>query len=235
MYLLWAFAGLFAGFFIAILFINKRIDDKLTSTSVVETLKKEIEDIIAGCNEVTDRNITLIEDRLSVVRKVAEQMDKKLIILKTACDDAELIIKEFRELDIKKSAAYFANNNSNGVVRHTDTSPIKPDNDELVVDFKGISSNSPYKQQPMKASPSVDAPDDLDIKIASSDIINSSSKIEKKEVSQSKSAAENDFRQRVLDLYREGYSPSYIAKETGRSVGEIDFIISLEKTLFDKT
>ncbi|MEM5948638.1 hypothetical protein WKV44_08790 [Spirochaetia bacterium 38H-sp] len=201
---------------------------------VLDKIRRDIEEIIVDCNEVTDRNITLIEERLGVVRSVAEQMDKKLIALTTACDDAELIIKEFKSLDISSVVSVV------NAIKSVDAAPEDKnvDKNETVVDFDGLVAKK-EREHNMELPSALPLDDRGAISDGVADsrqeaVIDFSADKSDYDGSVSSLSSENIIMEKVLSLYREGYSLSYIARETGKTVGEVDFIISLEKTLFDK-
>jgi hypothetical protein len=64
------------------LLLVRRIDRRLEPGRVVDNIRSEIEGIIVELNQTTDRNIGLIEDRVSRLNNVLEQADRRLSLLK---------------------------------------------------------------------------------------------------------------------------------------------------------
>ncbi|MFP4373529.1 MAG: DUF6115 domain-containing protein [Spirochaetaceae bacterium] len=64
------------------LLLVRRIDRKLEPGRVVDRIRSEIDGIIVELNQTTDRNIGLIEDRVTRLNSLLEQADRRLAVLK---------------------------------------------------------------------------------------------------------------------------------------------------------
>lgn len=64
------------------LLLVRRIDRRLEPGRVVDAIRSEIDGIIVELNQTTDRNIGLIEDRVTRLNALLEQADRRLAVLK---------------------------------------------------------------------------------------------------------------------------------------------------------
>ncbi|MBN1834538.1 MAG: hypothetical protein JW820_01745 [Spirochaetales bacterium] len=78
-----------AGFLVLYLMLKRRIDARTDSRAVLGEIRDEIDRIIVELNQTTERNITLIEDRLAALSDQLGQADRKISLLRREGDKTE--------------------------------------------------------------------------------------------------------------------------------------------------
>jgi hypothetical protein len=139
--------------FVVLFIIRRTIDKKVNPKEILREIKKEVDGIITELNKTTDRNITLIEEKINQLQETLDKTDKRL----------SLLGRENEKLGMGKT---YSDILANARLKNAATSSAKP---------------------------------------------------------------EENVRDKILKLYREGFSPQVIASHINMPVGEIELIISLEK------
>jgi hypothetical protein len=139
------------GFVVLYFILKRKIEKSVNPKALIDEIRVEVDRILLELNNTTDRNISLIEDRIHAISELLERADKKIMILN------------------RESEKYSMSKNYNTILQKTKKNP-----------------------EPEK-----------------------------------KSGEEKDMKQKVLKLYREGFSPAVIANHTNLPVGEVELIISL--------
>ncbi len=57
------------------------------SSSVLEQIRSEVESLIVEINMITDRNVSLLEDRVKKLNSLMEKADKRITLLKGAAEN----------------------------------------------------------------------------------------------------------------------------------------------------
>ena len=96
-------ALLIAGFFLVYLILKSKLKKSIDPKTVLESIREEIDRIIVELNSTTDRNITLLEDRVQNLNDLLEQADKKISILKREIEKHEMSGKVYSELAEKRN------------------------------------------------------------------------------------------------------------------------------------
>jgi hypothetical protein len=63
------------------LVLNRKIEKNITPEAFLEKVRSEIQSVIVELNETTDRNITLLEERVRSLQAVIKRADKQLTVL----------------------------------------------------------------------------------------------------------------------------------------------------------
>jgi hypothetical protein len=95
-------ALLIAGFFIVYFILKQKLSKSLDPQAVLEAIREEVDRIIVELNSTTDRNITLLEDKVQSLTTLIEQADKKIGILRREIEKHELAGKVYSELAEKR-------------------------------------------------------------------------------------------------------------------------------------
>jgi hypothetical protein len=96
-------ALLIAGFFLVYLILKSKLKKSIDPKAVLESIREEIDRIIVELNSTTDRNITLLEDRVQNLSDLLDQADKKISILKREIEKHEMSGKVYSELAEKRN------------------------------------------------------------------------------------------------------------------------------------
>ena len=87
-----------AGYFIVYLILKAKLNKSVDPRAILESIREEVDRIIVELNSTTDRNITLMEDKVQSLTALLEQADKKIGILKREIEKHELSGKVYSEL-----------------------------------------------------------------------------------------------------------------------------------------
>lgn len=63
------------------LVLNRKVEKNITPEAFLEKVRSEIQSVIVELNETTDRNITLLEERVRSLQTVIKRADKQLTML----------------------------------------------------------------------------------------------------------------------------------------------------------
>lgn len=140
-----------ACFVLLYLILKRKIEKSVNPRAFIDEIRVEVDRIILELNNTTERNISLIEDKINQLTELLEKADKKIMLLS----------RESEKYNISKNY---------------------------------------------------------------SDILK---KVKKSDGPDNKNMEETDVKEKVLKLYREGFSPSVIANHTNLPIGEVELIISL--------
>jgi hypothetical protein len=140
--------------------LSRNLEKKIRSSRVFERIRKELEELLFEINQTTDRNITVMEDRIDKMKKLidrAEALSDKVERVRPVREKAPEL--ETVRLDIKRAV--------------TVTDPL-------------------FAQEEL--------PEET-----------------------------TDVRQSIVMMHFQGMDSRLIARKTGKTVGEVDLIISMEK------
>lgn len=88
------------------LFFRRRIDRELSADRAIEKVRTEIGQLVAEMNKTTERNITLIEDRVRRVGAEIDRADRSLSALTRVRETTERSVETYNELGrIRKPGA----------------------------------------------------------------------------------------------------------------------------------
>ena len=87
-----------AGYFIVYLILRARLNKSVDPKAILETIREEVDRIIVELNSTTDRNITLLEDKVQSLTTLLEQADKKVGILRREIEKHEMSVKVYSQL-----------------------------------------------------------------------------------------------------------------------------------------
>lgn len=63
------------------LLFRKKLEKAVTSSALVDHIRKEIDELVVELNHTTDRNIELIEERISRLNKLLKDADNRIVVL----------------------------------------------------------------------------------------------------------------------------------------------------------
>jgi DNA-binding NarL/FixJ family response regulator len=87
-----------AGYFVVYLILRAKLKQSVDPKAILESIREEVDRIIVELNSTTDRNITLLEDKVQSLSTLLEQADKKIGILRREIEKHELSAKVYSEL-----------------------------------------------------------------------------------------------------------------------------------------
>lgn len=91
-------AAILAGYLVVYLLLKRRLSRLLDPAAVLGEIRGEVDRIIVELNQTTDRNISLIEDRIGRVSELLEQADRKIGLLRRESEKHEVAARVYSEL-----------------------------------------------------------------------------------------------------------------------------------------
>ena len=91
-----------AGYFIVYLILKAKLQKSVDPKVILDSIREEVDRIIVELNSTTDRNITLLEDKVQNLSSLLEQADKKIGLLRREIEKHELSGKVYSELAEKR-------------------------------------------------------------------------------------------------------------------------------------
>lgn len=208
-----AVLNLGAVYFIFI-FFRKRFREALDVGKAVDEARREMGALIAELNRTTERNVTLIEDRIASIGEAIEEADRRFALLKREAEGRD---RERTMIDRLARAKPLARQNAREAYSAGSASGAK--------EAPRVQESSPEKAVPMPAAGieesgtapvAVPAKENADILPG---IFTSAQSI----------GLEPDPAERAVSLWESGLSVSLIATRLSMTVAEVDLIIAMEE------
>ena len=90
------------------IFLRKRIDRAMRSNELLAQIELEVDKIVTELNLTTDRNITLIEDRIETLNALIDMSDKKIVLLNREVEkknqEAPMVYSKPRPVEYKSAS-----------------------------------------------------------------------------------------------------------------------------------
>ncbi|MBN2532496.1 MAG: hypothetical protein JXB88_06365 [Spirochaetales bacterium] len=83
-------AIILAGFVILYLILKRKIEKSINPRALIDEIRVEVDRIIVELNNTTERNISLIEDRMNQLSGLLEKADKKILLLNREIEKYEV-------------------------------------------------------------------------------------------------------------------------------------------------
>lgn len=80
----------FISLFLIFLFFRWRLNKVVKTTFVIDQIRTEVDGMIIELNNTTNRNITLIEEKLGEMTKLAERADKSILLLSKTLENKKV-------------------------------------------------------------------------------------------------------------------------------------------------
>ncbi|MCF7928007.1 MAG: hypothetical protein K9L68_03230 [Spirochaetales bacterium] len=85
-------------FFLLYFLLKRRIDQRVRPAALIDRIRSDIEEIVTELNRTTDRNITLVEERIQRLNSMLERADKKLAMLEKETDRNETSSRTYSQI-----------------------------------------------------------------------------------------------------------------------------------------
>ena len=69
------------------IFFRKKLEKAVTSTELVDNIRKEIDELVVELNHTTDRNIELIEEKIGRLNRLLKDADNRIVALNRSGED----------------------------------------------------------------------------------------------------------------------------------------------------
>jgi hypothetical protein len=200
---------------VAMFVIKRYVDRKTGQQSALDEIKREVGAIITELNQTTERNIELAEDRMRRIRELVQAADKRLSALRThekSSRSSELTYSRIKSQAARNGVAVSVGGAESFDRADAGNQSAEPDDaassdrtdqdprTDTVVEHVAVQTHPEGEEIGKEALASADDP-----------------------------AEQVPLRERVKALYLRGLATERIASITGRTVGEIELMISLDE------
>jgi hypothetical protein len=91
-----------AGYLVVYLVLKRRLARALNAAAILGQVREEVNRILVELNQTTNRNITLIEDRIGALNEILAKADKKLALLQREAEKQDLASRLYSELSARR-------------------------------------------------------------------------------------------------------------------------------------
>jgi DNA-directed RNA polymerase specialized sigma24 family protein len=219
----------FGGLLLVYMLLRDRVRRAASSESRIGEIRDEVSRLLVELNQATDRNIALMEDKISVLNEAISTADKKIGLLRRETEKHDVGSQIYSRL-------------AEGRHRRTATStPAAAANPPAGKPHAAVAVAESAEYRTAEANPpstsagGFGGAESAEYRTAEggfggADPTPSTPPLSVELSEQNtRSAAPPDPRQRVMMLYRAGFSPSLIASRVGAPLGEVELMIALEQ------
>ncbi len=185
------------------LHLNSKIKKRNTSAQILAEIRGELEEMIVELNQTADRNINIIEERITRLSKTIEEADRRIRLLKKSTDTFTMSSATYSRIKPK-------------VPKQPSPEKKKTEDPNSEFNFDGRERQTEEKSRPAVSGVkgSVDGETLRENEEAASKRIESDPGL-------------SGMREQVRELHEQGLSSELIASRVGATLGEIDLMITL--------
>ncbi len=85
-------------FLVLLVWLRRKVDRELNAERAIERVRREVADLITELNGTTERNITLIEDRVKRISDLLQKTDKKIAMLQRESEKHDIGLGVYTDL-----------------------------------------------------------------------------------------------------------------------------------------
>jgi hypothetical protein len=240
----------FGGLLFVYLLLRDRVRRATSVESRMAEVREEVSRLLVELNQATDRNIALMEDKITALNAAISTADKKIGLLRRETEKHDVgsqIYSRLAEGRHHRAAAAVPAAAESAEYRTAEANPPSTSaggfGDAESAGYRDAESTGFGGEQGMQDAESAGYRDAesagvRDLRPARSSrppleapraVVARPAEPTTPLAVELSGAAATDVRQRVMMLYRAGFSPSLIASRVGAPVGEVELIISLEQ------
>jgi len=90
------------GYLVVYLVLKKKIARALNVETILREVREEVDRLQVELNQTTNRNVTLIEDRLNALSEALGKADKKILLFRREAEKQDLSGKLYTELSARR-------------------------------------------------------------------------------------------------------------------------------------
>lgn len=196
-------------FLVLLLWLKRKVDRELSADRALEKVRKEVGDLITELNATTERNITLIEDRVKRLNELFEQTDRKIGLLRKESEKHDVSTAVYNDLIERRRDSARRNASETGGEERDLAGSRGPlgvgssDSSGASAEY-GVAADSNAGKGAGQSGDSAGSGETTD------------------------RSRGTGLRNRVRDLHRAGFAAESIAHKVGSTIGEVELIIGLE-------
>lgn len=209
-------------------FLKAKLSRALELDSLLDSVRKEVRALNIELNETTDRNISLIEDRMKSLRELLDEADRRMGVVRRELGRRETEREVYSHLGRRAQGAVQPG-------REARLAAALPPTVESVAGRPEAAEAAPLAQTPPppQAYPEGEGEGPIRLSFArereGGRAVSPSRPLPEVVRAEGSVIPPKSRREEALDLYREGFSADIIAKRLGATVAEIELLISLEE------
>ncbi len=184
--------------------LRDRVRRATSAAAQMAELREEVSRLVVELNQTTERNVALLEDRISGLSDLLAAADRKIALLQREIEKHDVGVKVYSKL--AEGASSSAAPQRQGPSRETLLREALP-------------QEAPPRQEPPRQEPR--------LSVELSERVEEGRK--RTEPSAGAPSPKADVHQKVVMLSRSGFSAPLIAARVGMPLGEVELIISLER------
>lgn len=96
-------AAVLLGYAVVYLLLKKKIARTLSSAEILREIREEVDRLQVELNQTTNRNITLLEDRIAALGEALGKADRKIALVRRETEKRELAGKLYSELSARRA------------------------------------------------------------------------------------------------------------------------------------
>lgn len=93
------------GYAVVYLLLKKKIARALSSAEILREIREEVDRLQVELNQTTNRNITLLEDRIAALGEALNKADRKIALVRRETEKRELAGRLYSELSARREPA----------------------------------------------------------------------------------------------------------------------------------
>ncbi len=190
--------------------LRDRVRRATSAATQIAELRDEVSRLVVELNQTTERNVALLEDRITGLNDVLAAADRKVALLQRETEKHDVGAKVYSRLVEGGTRAARASANS----------------------AQGSASGAQGSANSPKSEPAAAARSRASLSVELSEKTGQRGNVAGPSGSLGKGAPASDrqdLRERVVMLSQSGFSASLIAARVGMPLGEVELIISLER------
>jgi hypothetical protein len=230
-------AGLLLGWLIQYILLRRRVDRATAAPAQIQRIREEVDRMVVQMNQTTDRNVSLLEDRINQLMELLAKADKKMGLLRREEEKHEVGRSVYTHLVKNRGASSppppepaagaFRQPAASAVSRPSVGTQTPAPRFARDADGCGYTQAKPPSgmQTPSSgtsASPLAGTsgmPPAADLPVRPADAGG--------DLQPPQRVDRADWRQEIMRMHRSGFTPAVIARRLGLNLGEVELIISL--------
>lgn len=119
-------ALIIAGFLVLYVLLRRRIESRTDASALLAQVRDEVDRLIVELNQTTDRNVSLLEDRLASLADLLAQADKRIALLRRESEKHDTSTQIYTRLLQRRPAAE-PPGREEGAAQKPEETPRKPE------------------------------------------------------------------------------------------------------------
>jgi len=230
--------------------IKSKVRNYLEIENLLDGVREEARALVIELNETADRNVSLVEDRITQLRELLDEVDRRIGVEKRELETRSLEREVYARLAKRRPIVPSAEAQPQAEILRTAPQPTRAPGHPGAASASGEAAAPPHWMSPEADSPSAprssppsqvearrpearprreDEPIPLSLGPAAPEGSPPARAVPEIAVSEEVLFTSKTKREEALDLYRQGISADLIAARLGATVAEIELLVEVEE------